>query len=52
MLICLHYEYTPTQYTKIFKVVKNKNLHWKIFDIFFFIFAKNIDMGSSNSGAA
>ena len=34
----------PMQYTEIFKVVKNENFHWKIFDIFL-IFAQNIDCG-------
>ena len=34
----------PMQYTEILKVVKNENLHQKIFDIFF-IFAQNIDCG-------
>ena len=32
------------QYTVIFKIVKNDNFQWKMFDIFL-IFAQNIDCG-------
>ena len=39
-----HYENLPMQYTEIFKVVKNGNFQFKIFDIFL-IFAQNIDCG-------
>ena len=38
------YENMPMQYTVIFKVVKNENFQWKIFNIFL-IFAQNIDCG-------
>ena len=43
-LMWLCYENMPMQYTVIFKVVKNENCQWKIFDIFL-IFAQNIDCG-------
>ena len=43
-LMLYHYKNMPMQYTVIFKVVKNENFQWKIFDIFL-IFAQNIDCG-------
>ena len=42
--ILLHYENMPMQYIEIFKIVKNENFQWKIFDIVL-IFAQNIDCG-------
>ena len=39
-----HYGNLPMQYTETYKVVKNENFQWKIFDIFL-IFAQNIDCG-------
>ena len=44
MMVFLHYENTPMQYTEIFKVVKKENFHEKNFDIFL-IFAQNKDCG-------
>ena len=39
-----HYKNTPMQYTEKIFGCKNKNFHWKNFDIFL-IFAQNIDCG-------
>ena len=39
-----HYENLSMQCTEIFKVVKNENFQYKIYDIFL-IFAQNIDCG-------
>ena len=44
MLLSVHYENMPMQYTEIFKVVKIENFQLKNVDIFL-IFAQNIDCG-------
>ena len=44
VVVIIHYENMPMQYTDNILVVKNENFHWKNFDIFL-IFAQNIDCG-------
>ena len=46
-----HYENLSMQCTEIFKVVKNENFQYKIYDIFL-IFAQNIDCGYTRRGGS
>ena len=45
VLLVVHYENAPMQYTAIFYSCKNYYFHMKNFDFFSLIFAQNIDCG-------